>query len=116
MQRIPAREYARRHKMSLFQVIKKIQNGELQGEQIEENGLKIQYVLLPEASSEPARNNAKHAKSSEKAESSPPSGEESLHAEIQALREELRELKILMKRCCEKIAESEKRNAESAES
>jgi hypothetical protein len=30
--------------MSLFQVIQKIQKGELRGEQIEENGVKVQYV------------------------------------------------------------------------
>ena len=106
MRKIPAREYARRHKMSLFQVIKKIQNGELRGEQIEENGLKIQYVLLPEEPSESAAKSDKHQKNDEKTNPTPHSGEEKLHAEIRALREELRELKTLMKRCCERRGES----------
>jgi hypothetical protein len=46
MEKIPVREYARRHRMSLFEVIKKINNEELKAETVEENGRKIQYVLL----------------------------------------------------------------------
>jgi hypothetical protein len=101
MSRIPAREYARRHKMSLFQVIKKIQNGELQGEQIEENGLKIQYVLLPEESPEPGTAPEKSEVQKEKTDAS--SNDTGLHKEIRALKEELRELRKLMEQCCEGI-------------
>ena len=99
MRRVPAREYARRHKMSIFQVIKKIQNGELRGEQIEENGLKIQYVLLPEESLEPGTPPGKIEEEKGKTDAS--SNDTGLHREIRALREELRELRKLMEQCCE---------------
>ncbi|ADV46715.1 hypothetical protein [Nitratifractor salsuginis] len=52
MEKIPVREYARRHRMSLFEVIKKINNEELKGETVEENGRKVQYVLLETPSDE----------------------------------------------------------------
>jgi hypothetical protein len=111
MKRVPAREYARRHKLSLFQVIKKIQNGELRGEQIEENGLKIQYVLLEET--------AQNGHSSTETEGATPpgriSGESPLSTasvveELRQLRREVVQLRELLERCC-----FEKRGQESEE-
>ena len=96
MKKVTAREYARQRKISLFQVIKKIQKGELRGEQIEENGLKIQYVLLD--TEEPERKESKRNTAPE--EAAEESNGNPLLREMQKLREEIAELKQLVKRCC----------------
>jgi len=62
MKKISAREYATKHRLSLYQVIKEIQSGKLKGEAVEENGRNIQYVFVsddpaapsPQGSSRPA--------------------------------------------------------------
>ena len=105
MKKIKAREYARQQRISLFQVIKKLQKGELKGEQVEENGLAVQYVYLPDEADD----------GEEAGTSSPPSeptpaqvSREELAREIRLLRDEVRRLGELVKRCCtEKIAAPE---------
>ena len=98
MKKVTAREYARRHKMSLFQVIKKIQKGELRGEQIEENGLKVQYVLLEEEKESEKRptEGASASVKTETAENDP------VLEEVKKLRRELSELRKLVEECCRK--------------
>ena len=46
MQRVPISKYARMHKKSIFEVVKEIQRGKLQCEEIEENGTVKRYILL----------------------------------------------------------------------
>jgi hypothetical protein len=88
-------------------VIKKIQNGELQGEMIEENGLKIQYVLLQEAALNRESPTSEEPRASAALPSSRNVEEGGLQAELHALREELHALRKLMEQCCERM------NAES---
>ena len=99
MKKIPARTYARRHKLSLFQVIKKINSGELQGEVTEENGQKVQYVLveeeLPPRSEEKPREDPPAPRSSQ-------AGQEALLLELKQLRIEVARLRQMVERCCEK--------------
>ncbi len=46
MQRIPLGQYAKKMRMSRAQVIKKILVGELQAEEVMENGKKVRYILI----------------------------------------------------------------------
>jgi len=46
LQRIPISKYARMHKKSIFEVVKEIQSGKLQSEEVEENGTVKRYILL----------------------------------------------------------------------
>jgi len=46
LQRVPISKYARMHKKSIFEVVKEIQRGKLQCEEIEENGTVKRYILL----------------------------------------------------------------------
>ena len=100
MKKIPAQTYARRHKLSLFQVIKKINSGELKGEVEEENGRKVQYVLLeeerPSRPEEPSPEEAPVPRSLV-------AREEALLLELKQLRIEVAHLRRLVEKCCEKI-------------
>jgi len=96
MERITAREYARRNKLSLFQVIKKLQNGELNGEQVEENGLKIQYVFLDE---DPGVKRGRSGSPSRRREES---NIDRLERELGILRREVERLQKMMEHCCKK--------------
>ncbi len=102
MKKIPVRTYARHHKLSLFQVIKKINAGELQGEVTEENGRKVQYVLveeeLPPRSEEKPREETPAPHSSQV-------GQEAMLLELKQLRIEMARLRQLVERCCEKSGE-----------
>ena len=46
MRKIPINKYARMHKKSIFEVVKEIQSGKLQSEEIEENGRVKRYILM----------------------------------------------------------------------
>jgi len=46
LQRVPISKYARMHKKSIFEVVKEIQSGKLQSEEVEENGTVKRYILL----------------------------------------------------------------------
>ena len=94
MERVSVREYARRRKLSIFQVIRKINRGELKSESVEENGIKVQYVLIDDSSDDndlPA-----------KEEFSPESHAEqsSLSDEIALLRRRVEELEKIIEKCC----------------
>jgi len=97
MERVSVREYARRRKLSIFQVIRKINRGELKSESVEENGIKVQYVLIDDS---PARND-----SPAKEEFSPKSGAEhsSLSEEIALLRRRVEELEKIIEKCCKSL-------------
>ncbi len=91
MQKISAREYARRNKMSLFEVIKKINAGELQAQIVEEDGVNRHYILLENPSKEIEQKPKKHK--------TPPIDEkESLFKEIDDLRRRIERLEILVGR------------------
>jgi len=97
MKKIKAREYARQHRMSLFQVIKKIQKGELRGEQIEENGVNVQYVLL-DGESEHAHDRI--PASGVPVRETDPGTEAEIAEELRALRREIALLRRELERCC----------------
>ena len=52
MQRIPISKYARMHKKSIFEVVKEIQSGKLQSEEVKENGVIKRYIILSDNSIE----------------------------------------------------------------
>jgi uncharacterized protein (UPF0210 family) len=108
MQKIPARVYARRHRMSLFEVIKRINNGELKGETIEENGVNVQYVLVDASPTPASDDSVSHA------ESPLPEGRrretailEKLLLEMAQLRTELARLSRRVEACCGRDADKE---------
>ncbi len=49
MKRMTLKQYAVKHKLSLFNVVKMVKNGQLQSETVEENGKEVTYVLPHEA-------------------------------------------------------------------
>ncbi len=49
MKRMTLKQYAVKHKLSLFNVVKMVKNGQLQSETVEENGKEVTYVLPNEA-------------------------------------------------------------------
>ncbi len=49
MKRMTLKQYAVKHKLSLFNVLKMVKNGQLQSETVEENGKEVTYVLPNEA-------------------------------------------------------------------
>ena len=100
MERISVKEYARKHKLSLFQVIKKINTGELRSESVEENGLKAQYVLVDKEDREASRKSNTAVDESENGEKRMSPSEEKLRLEIQSLRAELRALYKIVEECC----------------
>jgi len=96
--RIKAREYARKHRMSLFQVIQKIQKGELAGETVEENGVRISYVYQNEAGTQTTASSGDipgdRLPPAETADTA------TLLEEIRALRREIQHLRETIDRCC----------------
>ena len=49
MQRVTLREYAKKHKLSFFNVLKMVKGGDLKSESVIENGKEVFYVLIDEA-------------------------------------------------------------------
>jgi len=49
MKRLSIKEYARKHKLSIYNVIKMTRTGELQSATVEEEGKEVVYILLDEA-------------------------------------------------------------------
>ena len=46
MEKVSLREYAKRKKLSYFDVMKLVRNGKVQSETVEENGKDVPYILL----------------------------------------------------------------------
>ena len=98
MEKYTVKEYARRHKMSIFQVIRKINRGELKAESVEENGIKTQYVLLDTPLSPPESDGEKEGPAVR-------SKENSLEEEVTLLRREVERLAEIVESCCRKISD-----------
>ena len=90
--RLTVKEYARRHRLSIFQVVKKINSGELPSETVRENGREVRYILL-EKGTDPAE-------TKEATNDPAPPDDISLARELAGLRREIRELRLLVERCC----------------
>jgi len=95
MEKMTLKQYAVKHKLSLFNVVKMVKSGKLQSETVEENGKEVTYVL-PDAS----KDETKHKRS--KANEPALSNEElkklvlSLQEEVMRLRHEMDTLKMSM--------------------
>ena len=97
MKLMSVKEYARAHKTSIFMVVKKITSGELESVTMEEEGKKVNYVVLKE---EPAEEPVVSEPSKEPPSEPPAVGD--LAAEVAKLREELKRLEAKVRECCEK--------------
>ncbi|BAF70266.1 hypothetical protein [Nitratiruptor sp. SB155-2] len=53
MERIPLNKYAKMKKMSRAQVIHMIVKGEIEAEEVEENGKKVRYILVEKKQTQP---------------------------------------------------------------
>ena len=86
------KEYAVKHKMSIFQVIKKIKAGELASRSVEEDGKEVTYVIVDDAkaSAEDRVKKAKHETDDVQAEIA------ALKSEIKLLKREVAQLKKMM--------------------
>ena len=92
MRKILLKDYARMHRMSIFQVIQKLQRGELQGESTEIDGRKTQYVFEQEEIS-PAVSDSATRETDEKPD-------ENLREEIRKLAREIEKLRLTISECC----------------
>ena len=92
MQKMTLKQYAIKHKMSLFNVVKIVKSGALKSETVEENGKEVTYVLV-----EPSADHKRETKK-EVAHSTPSKEERvaKLESEVAMLRRELDALKISM--------------------
>ncbi len=95
MRRMKLREYAREKRLSLFEVVKKIQKGELHSEQVEENGLLVQYILLEEDETAPSKAQEPTQKRTEAGD-----GRDPYMEELEQLRKEVAQLRKLIESCC----------------
>ncbi len=95
MEKMTLKQYAVKHKLSLFNVVKMVKTGQLQSETVEENGKEVTYVLPDAPKDETKRTRGK--------ENEPVlSNEElkrlvlSLQDEVTRLRREMDNLKMSM--------------------
>jgi len=89
MEKVTVKEYARKHKLSIYNVIKMTREGTLKSEKVEENGKEVVYILVDDETEEQL--------ASEIIPQNPPKSlkEENLllKAEIKRLKEELAKCK-----------------------
>ena len=97
MERVSVREYARRRKLSIFQVIRKINRGELKSESVEENGVKVQYVLIDNSSAD------NDSPTKEEFSPEPDTERSSLSEEIALLRRKVEQLEKIIEKCCKSL-------------
>ena len=94
MEKLSVKEYARRHKMSIFQVIKKINRGELKTENVQENGVDVQYILLhgtTDGEEQPETNMNRPSVAPQKR----------FDEKLLSLQREVEELRRIVARCCQ---------------
>ena len=52
MEKVSVKAYARRHKLSIYNVIKMTREGTLKSEKVEENGKEVVYILVDDETEE----------------------------------------------------------------
>jgi len=92
MQKMTLKQYAAKHKMSLFNVVKMVKSGALKSESVEENGKEVTYVLVDPSESA----SKKHKKDTAKKTETTEERVSRLEDEVARLRRELDTLKISM--------------------
>ena len=97
MKLMSVKEYARAHKTSIFMVVKKITSGELESVTMEEDGKKVNYVVVRE---DPAAESSADGEGAKLGAEIPDVA--SLAAEMARLREEVKRLEAKLRECCEK--------------
>ena len=102
---IPAREYARRHRMSLFQVVKQVNEGKLEGETREVDGVKTLYIDVEETEQ---MQKTMEKKPTEKTADSPALSKK-VEVELRLLREEIAALRRQLRECCKSEENSKAR-------
>jgi hypothetical protein len=100
MKKISVKEYARLNRVSIYQVIKKVQRGELQGVTLEENGVKVNYVVLDEEGESPGDRPKEKEDETMLPAAEDWKKEADLADEIRRLREEVARLRAVVERCC----------------
>lgn len=95
MEKLTLKQYATKHKMSLFNVVKMVKSGALKSETVEENGKEVTYVLVDPSDTTGKETKKDRVKTTETTETT----EERvarLEEEVAMLRRELDALKISM--------------------
>jgi len=90
MKRMTLKEYAVKHKMSMFNVVKLVKSGELKSETFEEEGKNVLYIIPVDGDRIPIVN------SEEKAVEQLPIRVALLEDEVKALRQEIEMLKKML--------------------
>jgi hypothetical protein len=99
------KEYAKAHKMSLYQVIKKLQTGELQGYSKEVNGKRVQFIRVDQPKASPTLKTTQIKKPTSSIKSEEKKSQELatkedillLISEVKSLKEEIKLLKAQIK-------------------
>ena len=89
MERVTLREYAKRRKLSYFNVMKMVRGGELKSEIVKENGKEVSYILMDDEIEKEITEKLEGANSKEL----------SLEEENALLKEEIVKLKEALERC-----------------
>ena len=92
MEKLTLKQYATKHKMSLFNVVKMVKSGALKSETVEENGKEVTYVLVDPSDTTGKKTKKDSVKTTETTEERIARLEE----EVAMLRRELDALKISM--------------------
>jgi len=99
VKKITARDYAREHRISLFEVIQKANRKELLSEIVEEKGRKVTYILLDEE--EKSSENNRQKKKSDTKQEGKDFDETRLYKQLESMKEEIRALRKIIEKCCE---------------
>ncbi|MBD3789120.1 MAG: hypothetical protein IE885_01920 [Campylobacterales bacterium] len=93
MQKMTIKEYAQKHKLSIFNVVKMTRSGELETQTVNENGKDIIFIIVK-------NENTINIKESQVSDTTEPYSlrkeNERLKAEILQLKEEIKELKKIV--------------------
>ncbi len=100
VKKITARDYAREHRISLFEVIQKANRKELLSEIVEEKGRKVTYILLEEEGKSSEEKN-QQTKKSDTPQEGKGFDETRLYKQLESMKEEIRALRKIIEKYCE---------------
>ena len=105
--RIAVAEYARSRRMSIYQVVRLINSGELEAVEAEEKGRKVRYVLVPESdivndSKEVSKKEAETSGSGALETDAHVSDSSYVESTMEKILQELSTIRRLLERCCDK--------------
>ena len=93
MEKLTLKQYAVKHKMSLFSVVKLVKSGELRSETVKEGEREILYIPVGEPETEQSHQEGRPSSLQDEEKRVIEERVAALEAEVKTLRQEIRELK-----------------------